>query len=171
MTAIGTSKRVASKPTVRQLMTQFVSQVYDDHDEVELSQIVGLARKRFQRDDKFMDALIKEAFWHLVSRVADDVRAHRRSQALASGDPEIEQRLNRVFAHVGKHRHLRFQKLNKPQHLLAATEREGVSHTSLRWAGYHRAIAALHPDDECLTEDCVPLEELGRLWREIFESE
>jgi type I site-specific restriction endonuclease len=156
-------------PSLRELLTKFVDDVYETSDEVELGVLVAIARKHFARNKEFMDALVREAFWHFTREISHEVRGRRRDPN-ALGQLEISERLDRVFAHVGDSRHRKILQMTRPEHRFAAAERESQAAMQLRWAGYHRAIADLHRDDKCTTADCVSLEQLDSLWQRYFDE-
>ena len=158
--------------SLREELTVFVEDVLAKQDTVSVGKLVRMAHSHFNGDEWFVEALIHHALNQLVPEIAGDVRHRLRQSAIRSTDngETRRARIQSIFEHVGGGYTKRITSMTRPEHLFAANEREGAAAGHLRWAGFHRAVAALHTDDTTKT-DALPIDLVENLWREHIERD
>ena len=155
---------------VREVIADFVENVYAEEEEVDTRQLLKRTKRHFRDDEEFIEALYNFSMEFIVPDVANSVRAKIRAQAPYQTGP-VKERLAHVFAHVGGTFHKSLLTMTRPEHLFVAAEREVRAATELRWAGFHRTIASLHPDDTCMTIECLSDEQINSVWNKSFHTE
>lgn len=159
----------ATARSLRAELSEFIQQVLEREDSVSVEKLVRMAHKHFNGDEWVREALIREGLNTLIPDLAGDVR-HRlriRARDMDTADTRRD-RIASVFESVGGGYSKSVLAMTRPEHLFAATQRETAAAGHLRWAGFHRAIAKLHKDDETPT-GALPTKIVEELWREHIE--
>lgn len=151
-------------------LSEFVEEIMSNEDTVSVEKLVRLAHAHFGEDGWIRDALVREGLNSLIPGIAQEVRHELRTKArVATDDEQIRrERIQSVFEHVGSGFSKSLLTMTRPEHLFAAQERETQAAGHLRWAGFHRAIAALHKDNTTPTGDLPPAE-IAKAWQEHIE--
>lgn len=161
---------IATDRSLRRELKEFIEEILESEDTVNVDKLVRLAYDRFQQDEWAREALIREGLAALVPPIAGHVRHELRTRARRERGPAtLQERIASVFEHVGSGCTKSVLVMRRPEHLFAAEEREAAARGQLRWAGFHRAVAALHTDDETMT-GALPPQMIADLWREHIEA-
>lgn len=159
----------ATERSLRRELREFVQEEMSREDSIAIETLVRKAHSYFNGDEWVREALIREGLNALIPRIAQHVRHDlRRSVRHADGDSSRRERMASVFEYVGGGFSKSILAMRRPEHLFAAQEREVAAAGHLRWAGFHRAVAALHQDDQTATADLEPTQ-VASLWKEHIE--
>lgn len=157
--------------SLRGELTEFIKQVLEREDSVAVERLVRMAHKHFNGDEWVREALIREGLNSLIPDLAGDVRHKLRMRARDMNTEETRRdRIASVFESVGDGFSKSVLAMTRPEHLFAASQREIAAAGHLRWAGFHRAVAALHKDDDTPT-GALPPQVVADLWREHIEKD
>ena len=168
---------VQARPLLK-ILREFIKERCINEDEVITSEMVAAAVEYFADDPEFQMAAVRDVIPAVLpGELAEYLHYQReRFRATANGavshDAEnlnVRNRLASVFENIGG-RYRTVLSMTRPQHLLIAEDRESWAAGHLRWAGFHRDIAAKHVDDIRETGDCLTTSELDSLWRKHFET-
>lgn len=155
--------------SLRKELAEFVEEMMGREDSMSVEKLVRLAHRHFDSDQWIRDALVREGLNSLIPEIAGQVRHRLRSRAReAQSDEGRYERIASVFEHAGFGVTKSLLTMTRPEHLYAALERETAAAGHLRWAGFHRAIAALHTDDKTPT-GALPQNEVESLFAKYIE--
>lgn len=157
--------------SLRHELAEFIQEVMEREDTTSVEKLVRLAHRHFNGDDWIREALIREGLNSLVPEIAGMIRHRLRQRARETlSDEGRYARIASVFEHVGYGISKSIPTMTRPEHLYAALERETAAAGHLRWAGFHRAVAALHTDDETPT-GALPQAEVESLFAKYIERD
>jgi len=149
----------------------FVKEVLDQEDTISVEKLVRMAHEHFNGDEWMQEALIREGLNAIIPSIVGDVKHDLRTRARDSSTEDARrERIASVFEHVGDGYSKSVLAMTKSDHLFAAHEREVAAAGHLRWAGFHRAVAALHKNNKTVTGDLPPAQ-VTRLWKEHIERD
>src|SRR5688572_25446958 len=161
---------VAIDRSLRAELQTFVEELLDSEDAMNVEKMVRLAHRHFDGDEWVREALIREGLTGLIPGIAASVRHTLRTRARENTDPLTRrERISSVFEHVGEGYSKSVFAMTRPDHLFVAEEREKAAAGFLRWAGFHRAIAALHKDNTTTTGE-LPEAKVAEIWRLHIEK-
>lgn len=162
---------IANDRSLRFELEEFIKNILETEDTVNTDKLIRLAYARFEDDEWVREALIREGLKALVPGIAGHIKHDLRTKARRSRGPASRQeRIASVFEHVGGGTSKSLLTMRRPDHLFAAEQRETAARGYLRWAGFHRAVADLHTDDETVT-GALPPQLISELWQEHIETD
>lgn len=157
--------------SLRQELREFVQEAMSREDELSVEVLIRKAHAHFNGDEWVREQLIREGLNSLIPHMAHTVRHDLRKSARRSdGDDNRRERMASVFEYVGGGFSKSVLAMRRPEHLFAAQEREQAAAGHLRWAGFHRAVAKLHKDDQTATADLEP-SKVAAIWKEHIERD
>lgn len=165
---------------LRTILARFVRARLDEGEhEIRTQQMITLATERFENDEEFAAAAVRDVIQQLVPEILSAEFTSRRSEYVTTAvgavshqrlEETVADRLGKVFENA-LGRYVIFNDMTRGDLLAAAESREKRAAGELRWANFERDVAARLPNDKVTVGEALEPAVLADLLKRHFPSQ